>query len=345
MSQVKFGHRVVFTLLEESAIRREWRGSDRISSISLFARAPRPAVERYRKALEAMGTSTEKGKECWARFSSFEDVVADAIREAYYKVERMEETAEESPLRDRFNTEFRRHLDDQLCRYLAPLLETQDQMFFVDLVEMGEHEFSVTIDAEKGSYVRTTQCQESTGGAFLALCGATSGAVYWAITIKVTIVEVNTLEEAAGLVVAKALGFDGCARDKVDQLEIPGRIKKVMRGFLELPKMEIERNPISGPSLEGELDEENENEAAVNDWAMGDGIDLEAHGDGSDGGEGDGSEDGDDFPVMSSRWGGQDYGQVNWLEDDGEEEEEGEDGGPDEEEERMDEAQGEDEAD
>merc|ERR1719397_22368 len=105
------------------------------------------------------------------------------------------------------------------------------------------------------------------------------------------------------------------------------------------------RNPVSGPSLEGELDEENENEAAVNDWVMGDGIDLEAHGDGSDGGEGDGSEDGDDFPVMSSRWGGQDYGQVNWLEDDDEEEEEGEDGGPDEEEERMDEAQGEDEAD
>jgi len=319
MSQVKFGHRVVFTLLEESDIQREWRGSDGISSSSLFARAPRPAVGRYRKALEAMGTSTEKGKECLARFSSFEDVVADAIREAYYKVERMEEKAEESPLRDMFNTEFRLHLNDQLCRYLAPLLETQDQKFFVDLVEMGEHEFSVTIDAEKGSY------DHSLPGSF---------SVYWAITIKVTIVEVNTLEEAAGLVVAKALGFDGCAKDKVDQLAIPGRIKEVMRGFLELPKMEIERNHISGPSLEGELDEENENEAAVNDWAMGDGSDLEAHGD-----EGDGIEDGDDFPVMSSRWGGQGYGQVNWLEDDDEEEEEGEDGEPDEEEERVGEAQ------
>ena len=65
----------------------------------------------------------------------------------------------------------------------------------------------------------------------------------------------------------------------------------------------LSQNRSSTP--EGELDEENENEAAVNDWAMGDGIDLEAHGDGSDGREGDGSEDGDDFPVMSSRWGGQ----------------------------------------
>ena len=52
--QVKFGHRVVFTLLEESAIEREWRGSDGISRSSFFRWVPRPAVGRYRKALEAM---------------------------------------------------------------------------------------------------------------------------------------------------------------------------------------------------------------------------------------------------------------------------------------------------
>ena len=45
---------MVFTLLEKSAIQREWRGNDGISGSSFFCRAPRPAVERYRKALEAM---------------------------------------------------------------------------------------------------------------------------------------------------------------------------------------------------------------------------------------------------------------------------------------------------
>jgi len=340
MSQVKFGHRLVFTLLEESAIEREWRGSDGVSRSSFFQWVPRPAVGRYRKALEAMGTSTEKGKECLARFSSYEDVVADAIREAYLKVGHMEGNAG-----DRLNTEFKRHLDDQLYHYLAPLLETRGQKFCVDLVERGEHEFRVTIDAEKGSY------NHSLPGSY---------SLYWAVTMKVTIVEVDTLEEAAGLAVAKALGFGGSAMGKVDQLDIPGRIKEVILRFLALPKMEIERNDLTGPSQEEGVDEVwandflenpgNEIEAAVNDWAMGNVIDPEAPGDEGDGGEGDGGEgdvsdgdvisDEDDFPVMTSRW----SGQMSWLEED-DEEEEGEDEEPDQEEERVGEAQGEDEAD
>jgi len=301
MSQVQFGHRVVFTLLEKSAIELEWRGNDGVTTSSFFLWAPRPDVGSYRKALEAMGTSTED-----VVADSYEDVVADAIRVAYYKVGHME-----GNVGDRLNTEFNTHLDDQLSRYLAPLLDTRGQKFFVDLVEKGEHEFWVTVDAEKGSYNRSI------------VPGSYS--LYWAITIKVTIVEVDTLEEAAGLTVAKALGFEGCAKDKVEQLEIPGRIKEFIMGFLALPEMEIERNDITGPA---------------NNWALDDGIDLEAlvdegdgEGDGGDGydNEADGSEgDEDDFPMMTSSWGG----QVNWLE----EEEEGEGGEPDEEEERVGEA-------
>jgi len=259
------------------------------------------------KALEAMGITTEKGKECSARFSSFEDIVADAIRVAYYKVGHME-----GKVGDRLNTEFKRHLNDQLRRYLAPLLETRGQKYCVDLLEKGEYEFEVTVDAEKGEYDRSI------------VPGSYS--LNWAVTIKVTILEVNTLEGAAGLTVAKALGFEGIAKDKVDQLEIPGTIKELIMGFLALPEMEIERNDITGPSWDGDVDEEWENGGAVDDWAMDNVIDLEALGDEGDGGEGngeevddsedDGSEDEDDFPVMSSRW----SGQVNWLEEDNEEE-------------------------
>ena len=260
--------------------------------------------------------------------------MADAIREAYFKVGHME-----GKVGDRLNTEFKRHLNDQLSRYLAPLLDTRGQKFCVKLVEIGEHEFRVTIDAEKGSH------NYSLPGSY---------SLYWAVTMKVTIVEVDTLEEAAGLAVAKALGFGGCAKDKVEQLEIPGTIKKVLMGFLALPEMEIERNDITGPSWDGDVDEEWVNGGAVDDWAMDNVIDLEALGDEGDGDEGDGgegnggevddseddgSEDEDDFPVMSSRW----SGQVNWVEEDNEEEEEGEDGDPGEEEERVGEAQGEDE--
>ena len=276
-----------------------------------------------------------------ARFSSYEDVVADAIREAYFKVGHMEGNAG-----DRLNTEFKRHLDNQLYCYLAPLLETRGQKFYVDLVEKGEHEFRVTIDAEKGSY------NHSLPGSY---------SLYWAVAMKVTIVEVDTLEEAAGLAVAKALGFGGSATGKVDQLEIPGRIKEVILRFLALPKMEIERNDIAGPSREEGVDEVwenefvenpvNENEAAVNDWALDNVIDPEAHGDegdGGDGGEGDEGEgdvsegdvisDEDDFPVLTSHW----SGQMSWLEEDDEQEEEGENEEPGEDE-RVGEAQGEEE--
>ena len=52
--KVKFGHSVVFTLLDKSAIEREWTGSDGISRSRTFFWAPRPTVERYQKALGAM---------------------------------------------------------------------------------------------------------------------------------------------------------------------------------------------------------------------------------------------------------------------------------------------------
>jgi len=321
MSQVKFGHRMVFTLLEKSAIEREWTGSDGFSRSRTFFWAPRPAVGRYQKALEAMGTSTEKGKECLERFSSFVDIVADAIKKAYFKVGRVE-----GKVGGRFNTEFKSHLDDQLCHFLAPLLETQGQKFCVDLVEKGEHEFRVTVNAEKGSY------DHSLPGSY---------SLYWAVSIKVTIVEVNTLEETAGLVVAKALGFEGCAQGKIDQLEIPEKLKEVIMGFLALPKMEIERNDITGPSWRGGGDEEwlgFGDEEWLNEEAFANFVDLAAHGDvgEGDGGEGDVSEgDGgegnggvghindwgeadSDFPVMSESWGG----QVVWPEEDGEGDEE-----------------------
>ena len=262
-----------------------------------------------------------------ARFNSFVDIVAATIKEAYFKVEGME-----GKVGDRLNTEFKSHLDNLLCRYLAPLLETQDQKFFVDLVEKGEHEFRVTVAAEKGSY------DYSLPGSY---------SLYWAITIKVNIEELNTLEEAAGLVVAKAFGIEGCSKSKVDQLEIPGRLKEVIMRFLALPEMEIERNDITRPSLEEdewaneEVDNQEEgNEGAVNNWALVNVVDPEAHGAhvGEDGGEdadseGDGGESeggvphfndqgeaDSDFPVMHSSW----SGQLNWAEEggDGDEEEE-----------------------
>jgi len=287
MSQVKFGHSVVLTLLEKSAIEREWRATDGFLRSRHFFLAPRPAVGRYQKALEAMGGSTGKGKECLARFSSFVDIVAAAIKEAYFKVGRMEEK-----VGDRLNTEFKSHLDDQLSHYLAPLLETQGQKFSVDLVEKGEHEFRVTAAAEKGSY------DHSLPGTYF---------LYWAITIKVRIEELNTLEEAARLVVAKALGFEGYAKDKVDQLEIPGKLKEVIMRFLALPEMEIERNDITGPSWRGGEDEELENEEVENQEEENEGVVLlnvvEAHGAEGDSGEEDEDDigDGEDFPVIDSR--------------------------------------------
>ena len=52
--EVKFGHSVVLTLLEKSAIEREWRATDGFLRSRHFFLAPRPAVGRYQKALEAM---------------------------------------------------------------------------------------------------------------------------------------------------------------------------------------------------------------------------------------------------------------------------------------------------
>ena len=114
-------------------------------------------------------------------------------------------------------------------------------------------------------------------------------------------------------------------------------------GFLALPKMEIERNDIIGPSWRGGRDEEwlnedvgnedAENEEFLHALALGNFVDLAAHGDGGegdasegDGGEGDGGEGhfndwgeaDSDFPVMSESWGG----QVVWPEEDGEGDEE-----------------------
>ena len=139
---------------------------------------------------------------------------------------------------------------------------------------------------------------------------------------------------------AKALGFEGCVQGKIDQLEIPGKLKEVIMSFRALPEMEIERNDVTGPSWERGLDEEDgedgkpEDEGVMHDLALANIFDLEAHGDGGEGdadgegseGDGDGSE-GDiedwgepdfDFPVMSSSW----SGQVVWSEEDGEGEEE-----------------------
>ena len=243
------------------------------------------------------------------------DIVADAIKRAYFRVGRVD-----GKVGDRFNTEFRSHLDDQLCHFLAPLLETQGQKMCVDLVEKGEQEFRVTVDAEKGSY------DHSLPGSY---------SLYWAVTIKVSIVEVNTLEKAAQLVVAKAIGFEGCVKSKVNQLEIPGKLKGVIMGHLALPKMEIEKNDITEPSWGGGRDEEVGNEEAEDEgfeheFALNNIVDLgDGHGDGGDAGEGDGSEGGQDsfevrgetdsdFPVMSSSWGG----QVVWSEEDGEGDEE-----------------------
>ena len=102
------------------------------------------------------------------------DIVAAAIKEAYFKVGHTE-----GEVGDRFNTVFKSHLDDQLCHFLAPLLDPRGQKFCVGLVEKGEHEFRVTVAAEKGSY------DHSLPGSY---------SLYWAVAIKVTIVELNTLE-------------------------------------------------------------------------------------------------------------------------------------------------------
>ena len=45
---------MVLTLLEKSAVEREWKGSDGLSRNYSFFWAPRPAVGRYQKALEAL---------------------------------------------------------------------------------------------------------------------------------------------------------------------------------------------------------------------------------------------------------------------------------------------------
>ena len=59
-----------------------------------------------------------------ARFSSYVDIVAAAIKEAYFKVGHTE-----GEVGDRFNTVFKSHLDDQLCHFLASLLETRAKSF------------------------------------------------------------------------------------------------------------------------------------------------------------------------------------------------------------------------
>ena len=104
-----------------------------------------------------------------------------------------------------------------LDRFLLPLLMAQGLTYNVFLVKRGENSHKITVYAEK-----ETCCTLQ---------------LIWAVSFQTKVVELDSLEQVAGLAVAKAIGVRG--ERGLEELDCAGKQKEVVRLLMDKQDDEV----------------------------------------------------------------------------------------------------------
>jgi len=211
MSQVKLGHHVVMSMQREQAFWWPW--------VSVPHIAP-PTTRMFKEALMAMGAEgccaeCTAGRENCQRFSNYVEVIKEALREGYQDFcgwAMPNWSQQKSELTDRLvEGKLELCLAVALDDHLLPLLAAQGLTYNVHVVRKGEDRHAITVYAERET-----------------CCGLQ---LIWAVAIQTKIVLVESLEQLAGLAVAKALGDRG--EKGLMALDCAGRQKEVVRQLMD----------------------------------------------------------------------------------------------------------------
>jgi len=213
MAQVNSGYHVVLTMQKEQAFWWTW--------VTVPHIAP-PSPARFREALEALGTNSEVKRECSARFSSYVDVIREAIREGYQDfrgwVEHLAEQQEPVLTERIVEAKLELSLAVSLDCFLLPLLMVQGLTYNVFVVKRGENSHKITVYAEK-----ETCCTLQ---------------LIWAVSFETQVMELDSLEQVAGLAVAKAIGVRG--ERGLEELDCAGKQKEVVRLLMDKQDEEVD---------------------------------------------------------------------------------------------------------
>ena len=139
-------------------------------------------------------------------------MIKEAIREGYrdFKAQvRQEERMGEGKLELCFAI--------SLDSFLLPLLMVQGLTYNVFVVKKGENGHKITVYAE-----RETCCTLQ---------------LIWAVSFETKVVELNSLEQVAGLAVAKAIGVRG--ERGLEELDCAGKQKEVVRMLMDKQEEDV----------------------------------------------------------------------------------------------------------
>jgi len=226
MSQVKFGHHVVMAMQREQAFWWPW--------VSVPHIAP-PTTRMFKEALMAMDAECTAGRENSQRFSNFIEVIKEALREGYQDFcgwAKPNLFQQKSDLMDRLvEGKLELCLAVALDDHLLPLLAAQGLTYNVHVVKKGEDRHAITVYAEKET-----------------CCGLQ---LIWAVAIQTKMVLVESLEQLAGLAVAKALGERG--EEGLMALDCAGRQKEVVRRLMDKKEVVKQEDQVGKQEKECEL--------------------------------------------------------------------------------------------
>jgi len=226
MLQVNLGQHVVLSVQQEQAFWWPWTTVPHICS---------PSPEKFREALKSMDINSEFRKECSARFSNYVDVIKAAIREGYKDFsgwKGLEATQQKPGLVERLaEGRLELCLALSLDSFLLPLLMAQGLSYNVVVVGKGDNnKHMITVYAEK-----ETCCTLQ---------------LIWAVSFETKVVELDSLEQLAGLAVAKALEDRG--EMGLEELDCAGKQKEVVRLLMDKQEIEVAtRGGAEGGLLEG----------------------------------------------------------------------------------------------
>jgi len=223
---VKFGHHVVMTMQRDQAFWWPWASVPHI--------AP-PSTHMFKEALMAMDAECTAGRENSQRFSNYIEVIKEALREGYqdfYGWVKPYLFQQRPDLMDRLaEGKLELCLAVALDDHLLPLLAAQGLTYNVHVVKKGEDRHAITVYAEK-----ETCC---------------SLQLIWAVAIQTKMVLVESLEQLAGLAVAKALGERG--EEGLMALDCAGRQKEVVRRLMDKKEVVKQEDQVGKQEKECEL--------------------------------------------------------------------------------------------
>ena len=160
---------------------------------------------------------------CSSKFSNYEEVIKEAIREGYRDFKAQVRQEEKAGIGGRHTSVKRRELElkgklrKSLDSFLLPLLMVQGLTYNVFVVKKGENGHKITVYAE-----RETCCTLQ---------------LIWAVSFETKVVELNSLEQVAGLAVAKAIGVRG--ERGLEELDCAGKQKEVVRMLMDKQEEDV----------------------------------------------------------------------------------------------------------